>query len=75
MRSKYYTPLLDGVEKQPYGSSVDKLLAEFKTREDVSFIYVTHDVQSGFVTHKTSKHHINRKKRDIISKKKCYICA
>ena len=70
MRSKYYTPLLDGVEKQPYGSSVDKLLAEFKTREDVSFIYVTHDVQSGFVTHKATKHHINRKKRDIISKQK-----
>ena len=70
MRSNYYVPLLDNVEKQPYGSSVDKLIAEFKTREDVSFIYVTHDVRSGFVTHKANKHHLNKKKRDAIAKNK-----
>ena len=69
MRSNYYLPLLDNVEKQPFGSSVDKLIAEFKTREDVSFIYVTHDVKSGFVTHKASKHHLSLKKRNVVAKK------
>ena len=69
MRTNYYTPLLHGVEKQPFGTPAEKLIAEFRMRDDVSFIFVTHDVKSGFVTHKATKNHINKKNRSMIAKK------
>ena len=36
---------------KPYGTAVDQLLADFKHRPDVSYLYVTHTITSGFVTH------------------------
>ena len=36
---------------KPYGTAVDQLLADFKNRPDVSYLYVTHTITSGFVTH------------------------
>ena len=47
IRNNVYKPLLAGVEAQPFGTPADKLIAEFKSKNDVSFIYVTHDVMSG----------------------------
>ena len=43
--------LMEAVCQSPHGSPVDVLIADFKQRQDVSFIYVTHDIHSGFVTH------------------------
>ena len=43
--------LMEAVCQSPHGSPVDVLIADFKQRQDVSFIYVTHDIRSGFVTH------------------------
>ena len=34
---------------------VDHLIAEFSNKKDISYLYVTHDVQSRFVTHKKEK--------------------
>ena len=39
----------------PHGTTVDCLITEFSKQDDISYIYVTHDVQSGFVTHKKEK--------------------
>ena len=39
------------VSSQPYGTAVDQLLASFKNSTDVSYLYVTHCFNSGFVTH------------------------
>ena len=36
----------------PYGTAIYCLIAEFSKQDDISYLYVTHDVQSGFVTHK-----------------------
>ena len=49
------------LKKKMFGTAAEKLIAEFRMRDDVSFIYVTHDVKSGFVTHKATKNHINKK--------------
>ena len=34
-----------------YGTAVDQLLADFKNCPDISYLYVTHTITSGFVTH------------------------
>ena len=40
---------------QPYGTHVDRLIVWFLKQNDISYLFVTHDVQSGFVTHKKEK--------------------
>ena len=40
---------------QPRGTAVDRLIVEFSKQYDISYLYVTHDVKSGFVTHKKEK--------------------
>ena len=40
---------------QPYGMAVDSLIAEFSKQNNISYLYDTHDVQSGLVTHKNEK--------------------
>ena len=70
IRNNFYKPLLEGVEAQPFGTPADKLIAEFKSKDDVSFIYVTHDVKSGFVTCKARKNDKDTQhKRNEIAKK------
>ena len=60
--------LLEAICLCPHGSPVDILIADFKQRPDVSFIYVTHDIQSGFVTHQ------NRNDSDVcLDSSNCYI--
>ena len=43
--------IIDKASKQPYGTPVDQLLHDFERRPDVSYIYVIHSIDSGFVTH------------------------
>ena len=40
---------------QPHGTAVDRFIAEFSKQDDISCLYVTHDVQFGFVTHKKER--------------------
>ena len=42
---------INAASSKPYGTAVDQLLADFKNRPDVSYLYVTHSITSGFVTH------------------------
>ena len=43
-------PLLDASSSSPYGTPVDRLISDFSGRSDTSYIYVTHSIDSGFVT-------------------------
>ena len=43
--------IIDKAAKQPYGTPVDQLLYDFDKRPNVSYIYVLHSIDSGFVTH------------------------
>ena len=38
-----------------HGTPIDYLIAEFSKQNDISYLYVTHDVQSGFVAHNNTK--------------------
>ena len=49
-----YPLLMDTVEKS-HGTPVDHLIVEFSMLNGMSYLYVTHDVQSGFVTYKKEK--------------------
>ena len=40
---------------QPHGTVVDCLIAELSNQNNISYLYVTHDLQSGFVAHKKEK--------------------
>ena len=44
-------PLLNDAILEPFGSAVDRLISDFKKRNDSSFMYVTHSIDSGFVTY------------------------
>ena len=39
----------------PHGTPVDRLIAEFSKPDAISYLYVTHDFQSVFVTHRKEK--------------------
>ena len=39
----------------PHGTPADRLISEISKQDDISYLYVTHDLQSGFVTHKKEK--------------------
>ena len=54
-RSKLSYNLLKETDDLPYGTPVEKLIAEFQHKKDVSFCYVLHDMDSGFVTYRKSK--------------------
>ena len=41
------------------GTEVDQLLAEFKEKKDVSYIYVLHEKNTGYVTYTLSAHEKN----------------
>jgi len=54
-RDKVLHELLSVTSKTPYGTPVDKLIANFNKKSDVSFTYVLHDYKSGFVTYRKNK--------------------
>ena len=39
----------------PNGTPVDRLIAEFSKKNDISYLYETHEIQSRFETHKNKK--------------------
>ena len=45
-------PLLMAKIRQPSGTIVDCLVAEFSEKDDISYLYVTHDLQPRYVSHK-----------------------
>jgi len=47
---KLLLPLLNDASSTPYGSAVDRLISDFSGRSDTSYMYVTHSINSGFVT-------------------------
>ena len=51
-RDKLSLNLLKEASHLPYGTPVEMLIAEFQLKKDVSFCYVLHDMNSGFVTYK-----------------------
>ena len=38
-----------------HSTPVDRLVAEFLKQDDISYLYVTHAIQSGFVTRRKEK--------------------
>ena len=40
---------------QHHGNDVDRFIAKFSKQDDISYLYFTHDAQSGFTTHKKEK--------------------
>ena len=54
-RKKLMYPLLIEKISQHHGTAVDRLIADFSNQNGMNYIYVTHDVQSRFVTHKKEK--------------------
>ena len=54
-RYKLSYNLLKATSDVPYGTPVEKLIAEFQLKKDVSFCYVLHDMDSGFVTYRKNK--------------------
>ena len=44
-------PILIDASFKPYGTPVERLINDFQKRDDISYIYVTHSINSGFVTH------------------------
>jgi hypothetical protein len=46
--------ILEQCNTKPFGSPVEALTAQFSARDDVSFLYITHDYNTGYVTHRKS---------------------
>ena len=43
------------IVRHSHGAAVDCVITEFSKQNDINYLYVTHDVQSGFVTHKKKR--------------------
>ena len=55
IRQNVIDGLMLNCTETPYGSSVDKLISLFKSMNNVSFVYVIHRYDSGFVTYRRNK--------------------
>ena len=56
MRVTHIDNLLKSCSLDPQGSSVDKLISIFKQTKSVSFVYIKHRYNSGFVTYRKNRH-------------------
>lgn len=67
-RKEIFNKTLDEIGIDPCASACDRLLAFYKCRQDISFISVTHSVQSGFVTMKKNLNEkvVNNISQDIL---------
>ena len=54
-RKEYTTQILNDYSVDPANSSCDKLLEYFRGNEEISFLSVTHSVDSGFVTYRRTR--------------------
>ena len=55
LRMNSIASLLKACNEKPYGTSVDKLISIFKHTKSVSFVYILHRANSGFVTFRKSR--------------------
>ena len=55
IRNSCINDLIDKCSELPYGSAVEKLIGLFKNSPNVSFVYVLHNYNSGFVTFSMNK--------------------
>lgn len=55
IRNSCINNLIDNCSEVPYGSAVEKLIGLFKNSPNVSFVYVLHNYNSGFVTYAMNK--------------------
>ena len=53
--TKLMYPQLIKIITQPRGTTVDRLVAEFSKQNNLSYLYITHNLQFGFITHKKEK--------------------
>ena len=54
-RNKVLYTMLDNTVKTPHGTPIDKLIHYFSKKKDDSFMYVIHDMDSGFFTYRKNK--------------------
>ena len=54
-RTKLMYSLLMNNTSQPHSTAVDCLIADISNQNDISYLYITHDVASRCVTHKKEK--------------------
>ena len=59
-RNKNLYPLFSNGEGNICGTEVDQLLKEFEQKDDVSYIYVLHEKNTGFVTYTLTTHEKSR---------------
>ena len=59
-RLDHIKELIDDCSNSPFGSPVDKLVKLFENSKNVSYVYLTHDIQSGFCTHRKNPKEKNK---------------
>ena len=72
-RHKMMYDVLNECNDKPYGSPVDRLIALFTARNDVSFVYITHHMESGYVTHRKNKSGKQSSKVNVDKDERAYI--
>ena len=55
MRLSHINELISACSTEPYGNSVNSLISLFKRTDNVSFVYIMHRLNSGFVTFRKSR--------------------
>jgi hypothetical protein len=65
MRNNCIDDMIESCSERPYGSSVDKLIALFSATPNVSWIYILHNYDSGFVTHTQTSTQKERRSRAL----------
>ena len=71
IRSSHINELISQCSTNPYGSTVDNLIALFKATDHVSCVYLLHNFDSGFVTYRknaSSKNHVEKRESIKFSK-------
>jgi hypothetical protein len=58
-RKEFFEKTLEEIGIDPSTSACDRLLAFYRARQDISFIFVTHSIESGFVTMKKNLNDTN----------------
>ena len=55
IRNEESNKITNEVSKSPVGTDVDRLIAQFSLKSNVSFVYVKHDINFSFMTYKKNK--------------------
>ena len=60
--------MLDDTAKTSYGTPIDKLIHDFSKKKDVSFMYVMHYMDFGFVTYRKNKSYTSGNQSEVNEK-------